>query len=251
VVDDPIAKSQEGWGCRTSPSGLVSAVIPGTDRYHLVRPCFAIPSLPTVMESRNISWAYYMPHASGHGAVWNALATVPSNENAPFWRHLKEESSFIQDAQAGTLPAVSWVVTTPKLDTGPLSYMCVGENHIGQQLNAVMRDPLWKSTVVFLTWDDFGGFYDHMLPPSLNPISLGLRVPDLVISPYVRAHYVDHTTYDFTSIVRYIEDRFGLPHLSSYDLRATSIGRALNLNQRPLAPLVLGERKCPFPPPVR
>ncbi len=115
VVDDPIAKSQEGWECRTSPSGLVSAVIPGTDRYHLVRPCFAIPTLPTVMESRNISWAYYMLHASGHGAAWNASATVPSNENAPFWRHLKEESSFIQDAQAGTLPAASWVRAFPPL----------------------------------------------------------------------------------------------------------------------------------------
>lgn len=242
AADDPIARSQEGWGCRASPAGLVSALIPGTDRYHLVRPCFAIPSLPTELESRHISWAYYMPHASGHGAVWNALATVPSNESDPFWQHLREESTFIQDAQAGTLPAVSWVVTTPKLSTGPLSYMCVGENHIVQQLNAVMGGPLWKSTTVFLTWDDFGGFYDHVLPPSLNPIALGLRVPDVMISPYVRSHFVDHTTYDFTSIVRYIEDRFGLPRLSSYDRHATSIGRALNLGQRPLAPLILPAR---------
>jgi phospholipase C len=249
AADDPIAKTQEGWGCRTSPSGLVSALLPGTERYHLVRPCFAIPSLPTELEKRHISWSYYMPHASGHGAVWNALP--PLKENAPFWKHLREESNFVRDVQAGTLPAVSWVVTTTKLSTGPLSYMCVGENHIVRQVNAVMRAPLWKSTVVFLTWDDFGGFYDHVLPPRVNPISLGLRVPDLVISPYVHHHYVDHTTYDFTSIVRYIEDRFGLPRLSIYDRRATSIGRAINLKQRPLAPLILRELRCPFPPPTR
>jgi phospholipase C len=173
------------------------------------------------------------------------------NENSPFWQHLKEESRFIQDAQAGRLPAVSWVVTTPKLDTGPLSYMCVGENHIVQQVDAIVRGPLWKSTVISLTWDDFGGFYDHILPPSLNAISLGFRVPDIVISPYVRPHFVDHTSYDCTSIVRYIEDRFGLLRLSFYDRRAISIGRALNLKQRPLAPLIVRERNCPFPPPTR
>ncbi len=144
---------------------------------------------------------------------------------------------------------MSWVVTTPKLDTGPLSYMCVGENHIVDQLNAVMRGPEWKSTVVFLTWDDFGGFYDHVPPPSLNAISLCLRVPNLVISPYVRPDHVDHTTYDVTSIVRYIEDRFGLSRLSAYDRRATSIARDLDLKQLPLAPLILRQRSCPFPPP--
>jgi phospholipase C len=249
VDDDPIPNAQHRWGCRAHPSGLVDAVIPGTERYHLVRPCFALRTLPDELQSHHISWAYYMPHASGHGDVWNAIATVPADPHAAYWHHLREESSFIRDVQTGTLPAVSWIVTSPKYSTGPTSYMCVGENHLVQQLNALMRSSLWRSTVVFVTWDDFGGFYDHVVPQSLNDISYGFRVPTLVISPYARPRTVDHTTYDFTSILRFIEDRYHLPRLSQYDRHAASIGRDLNVKQRPLPPLILRQRKCPYPPP--
>ncbi|MDQ2743564.1 MAG: hypothetical protein M3Z66_14905 [Chloroflexota bacterium] len=249
VDDDPIPNANKKWGCRAHPSGLVDAVIPGTERYHLIRPCFPLRTLPDELQSHHISWAYYMPHASGRGVVWNALASVPANPHAAYWRHLRQESSFIRDVQSGRLPAVSWVVTSPKYSTGPTSYMCVGENHLVQQLNALMQSPLWSSTAVFVTWDDFGGFYDHVAPPSFNSISYGPRVPTLVISPFARAHTVDHTTYDFTSILRFIEDRFRLPRLSVYDRHAASIGQDLNIKQRPLPPLVLRRRTCPYPPP--
>lgn len=146
VVDDPVANDRRRWGCRTYPFGTVAAVIPGTDRYHHVRPCFALRTLPDALQSRHISWAYYMPHASRHGAVWNALSSVPVDPQAAYWQHLREESRFIQDVQSGQLPAVSWIVTSPKYDTGPTSYMCVGENHLVQQINAVMQSPLWSST---------------------------------------------------------------------------------------------------------
>jgi phospholipase C len=185
-----------------------------------------------------------MPKPSQDSALWNALS---SPHQATFWQHLRPESSFVADIQSGRLPAVSWVVTSSQYDTGPTALMCSGENHVVQQLNALMQSPLWRSTAVFLTWDDFGGFYDHVRPPRFDAISFGPRVADIVISPYARSGYVDHTTYDFTSILRYIEDKYHLPHLSAFDRHATSIARSFDFGWQPLPPLVLRERPCTSP----
>jgi hypothetical protein len=122
---------------------------------------------------------------------------------------------------------------------------CAGENWTVRELNALMRSPLWDSTVVFLTWDDFGGFYDHVPPPHLNELAYGPRVPTIVISPYARSHFVDHQRYDFASILRFVEDRFHLPRLSAFDRRADSIAADLDTSQAPLPPLVLHTRTCP------
>jgi hypothetical protein len=121
----------------------------------------------------------------------------------------------------------------------------VGENWTVQQLNALMQSSLWSSTAVFLTWDDFGGFYDHVPPPRQDYISYGPRVPTIVISPYARPHFVDHNLYDFASILRYVEDKFGLASVGSYDRVAHSIGDALDPTQQPLPPLILHTRTCP------
>src|SRR5437588_12666747 len=102
-----------------------------------------------------------------------------------------------------------------------------------------MRSPLWSSTAVFVTWDDFGGFYDHVAPPHLDYISYGPRVPSIVISPYARPHFVDHARYDFASILRYIEDKHNLPHLSTYDRTAASIAADLDFTQQSIPPLIL------------
>ncbi len=108
-----------------------------------------------------------------------------------------------------------------------------------------MRSRLWKSTVIVLTWDDFGGFYDHVPPPKLAPFSLGPRVPLLVISPYTRPHLIEHQVMDFRSIVKYVEGSFSLPHVMRYDRHVNSIGAMLNMKQRPLGPEALRPKKCP------
>jgi hypothetical protein len=96
-----------------------------------------------------------------------------------------------------------------------------------------------------LTWDDFGGFYDHVTPPKISSIAYGPRVPMIVISPYARPHTIDHNQYDFGSVVRYIEDTFGLDRLGPYDAAATSIAADIDLDQTPLPPLRLKTRTCP------
>jgi hypothetical protein len=108
-----------------------------------------------------------------------------------------------------------------------------------------MKSPLWDSTLVILTWDDFGGFYDHVPPPRADYLAYGPRVPTIMISPYARKHYVDHTRYDFSSILRYIEDKYHLARLGAYDVNAKSITGSLDFSQAPTPPLQLHTRTCP------
>lgn len=123
--------------------------------------------------------------------------------------------------------------------------MCQGEDWTVQQINAIMRSRFWKSTAIVLTWDDFGGFYDHVAPPVVNNIGFGPRVPTLVISTYARTHAVIHTTYDFSSLIRFTEDVFHLKPLPTYDPSIPSVARMFNFKQRPVAPYLLPSRQCP------
>jgi len=108
-----------------------------------------------------------------------------------------------------------------------------------------MQSKYWKNTAIFLTWDDFGGFYDHVAPPRLDYISLGPRVPSLVLSPYAKPHFVDHAPLDLDSMLKFVEDDFGLPRLTQRDRNAGSMLSSFNFQQTPLVPLVLKPRACP------
>jgi phospholipase C len=102
----------------------------------------------------------------------------------PLWKtNVVRDTTFIKDVQSGHLPQVSWLVTNALESDHPPASICLGENWTVRQINAVMKSRYWKDTAIFLTWDDFGGFYDHVAPPHLDYISLGPRVPTIVISP--------------------------------------------------------------------
>ena len=104
----------------------------------------------------------------------------------------------------------------------------------------------WNSTVIFLAWDDFGGFYDHVAPPSSDFYGLGPRVPLIVISPYAKAGTISHTQYEFASILHFIEKRFGLAPVTQKDANANDLTDAFDFSQNPLPPLVLLTRDCPL-----
>jgi hypothetical protein len=140
---------------------------------------------------------------------------------------------------------MSWIVTSGIQSDHPPASICLGENWSVRVINAIMRSRFWKDTAIFLTWDDFGGFYDHVAPPRLDYISLGPRVPTLIISPYARRHYVDHSQLEFDSFLRFIEEDFGLPSLTERDRQAPSMRSSFDFHQDPIPPLVLPQRACP------
>jgi phospholipase C len=151
--------------------------------------------------------------------------------------------------RAERLREVSWVIPPTGFNDHPGAgtSVCKSENWAVEYINAIMRSRYWKNTAIFMTWDDFGGFYDHVPPPHYDVMGLGPRVPMLIISPYAKKGYVDHTTYELSSVVRFIEDVFDLGRLSERDRRSSNMFGAFDFGRRVEAAtrrLVLELRAC-------
>jgi len=118
------------------------------------------------------------------------------------------QTQFFTDARDGHLPAVSWVIPSGDDSEHPFGTVSGGQNHVTSVINAIMEGPSWKDTAIFLAWDDWGGFYDHVPPPVIGGRQYGIRVPGLVISAYARRGYIDHQTLSFDAYLKFIEDDF-------------------------------------------
>ena len=207
-------------------------------------PCTDVAVLPDRLEAAGLSWKEYL----GENEWVQPLRMVSHVRFSSMYDNVVTPPQFLQDLRTGDLPAVSWLTPPFGLSDHPPTSICAGENWTVQYLNALMQSPEWSSTAVIMTWDDFGGFYDHVSPPHVDLYGLGPRVPAIVISPYARAGAIDHTTYEFASVLRFIETIFDLPPLTSRDANAGDMLDAFDFSQPPLDPLVLQPRTCPAAP---
>src|ERR1700681_3082253 len=238
-------RTNEGiWGCDAGPDELVD-VMDSKGEISKEPPCFDLPTLADRLEAANVSWKYYAPTRGQEGYLWSALDAIKHIRNTSLWTSkVVPDGQFVEDARNGRLPAVSWLVTGVASEHPPYS-TCKGENWTVEQLNAVMEGPDWASTAVFLTWDDFGGFYDHVPPPSVDKFGLGPRVPLLIISPYARKGKVIHTQYEFSSFATLVEKRFSLAPLTERDQKANDMLDSFDFAQQPLPSVILHPRSCP------
>jgi len=245
TVDNPHGQTVRSWGCDAGPSASVRSIAPdGTGTR--VAPCFDFPTLGDEADAAHVSWRYYAPTYGEWGYVWAAYDAIRHIRDGLDWARADiPESRFAGDVKRGQLAAITWLVPDFDQSEHPPASMCQGENWSVNQINAIEASKFWDSTVIVLTWDDFGGFYDHVPPPVFSNIAYGPRVPAIVISPYARAGLVDHGIYDFASVLRFIEDVFHLPRLSAYDRAARSISPMLNFAQTPLKPVILPDARCP------
>ena len=239
------------WGCDSPSTSLVEQQLP-SGQYRYTYPCFNFQTLTDLLDRAHISWKYYAPSKDQPGYKWSALDAVKHVRRGSDWpSNVVNTTQFVRDAAAGTLPAVSWVVPFDAVSDHPdLGNICNGENWTVQQINAVMSNRAeWNHTAIVLTWDEWGGFYDHAPPPrGPNPwIQYGFRVPAIIISPYARRSDVDHTFYTFASLPKLAESLFGLPSLNAADRSAHNLLAAFNFSQPPQAPLVLRPHGCAMP----
>jgi phospholipase C len=198
-----------------------------------------------VLERLRITWAYYAASLPDLGYLFSPLDAFRSIRDTSLWTtRIKDQRSFEGDARAGRLPAFSWVTPTFVQSGHPPFAICTAENWFVSKMNALMAGPDWASTAVFLVWDDFGGFYDHVPPPAVDRFGLGPRVPLLVISPYAKRGYVSHTTYSFESVLKTAEEVFNLSPLTARDRQAHDLLDAFDFAQRPAPPLPLPPRSC-------
>jgi phospholipase C len=215
------------------------------DFWREVRACFNFEVLPDRLEEAGIPWGYYADHTS-----WmNALLAIRHMRFSKHWgTKIVEEENFLQDVAKERLPRVSWLLPGPGFNEHPGGpSVCMGENWTVQVINAIMRSKYWKSTAIFLTWDDFGGFYDHVPPDHKDIMGLGPRVPLLIISPWAKRGYVDSTEYEFSSVLKFIETIYDLGCMTPRDCGASNMMNAFDFSSD-VPPkkrkLILDQRDC-------
>ncbi len=217
-------------GC-TAPAGEIVQLIDPEGSESLTQyPCFEHPTLPDLLDERGISWRYYTPSA---GSIWTGPNAIQHLRSGPAWSNvILPQTQVLNDISNTVLPAVIWVIPSGQASDHP------GNNGSGPSwvvsiVNAIGNSPYWSNTAIFITWDDWGGFYDHVAPPIYNSYEYGFRVPLIVVSPFARAHYVSHVTHDFGSILKFIEKTFNLPSLGYADSRADDLSDCFDFNQAP------------------
>jgi len=189
-------------------------------------PDYAWTDLTYLLHRAHVSWAYYV----GNGVepdteddsmfgpqrrispttpgIWNPLPNFDTVRQDGELSNIQNISRFYVAAKNGSLPAVAWIIPDRVTSEHPTASIGVGQSYVTGLIDAIMQSPDWRSTAIFLAWDDWGGFYDHVPPPTVDRNGYGLRVPALVISPYARRGYIDHQTLSFDAYVKFIEDDF-------------------------------------------
>ncbi len=227
----------KAWGC----DSLDSAYVPVEDsegNVEKVPPCFDFTTEGDLLMRAGIPWAYYSATNMQNGYLWSAYDAVKHiRENSRLWQtHIFPVDNIRQDIENGLLPPVTWVTPRFELSEHPEYSFCHGQNWTVRVVNAIMSSPMWKDTAIFITWDDYGGFYDHVPPPQVDRFGFGIRVPLLVISPYAKEGFIDHTRGEFSSVLRFIEDNWGLSQLTHRDRNADNLSEAFDFTQVPRPP---------------
>jgi phospholipase C len=187
---------------------------------------FAWTDLTHLLHRQGVSWGYYVARASnvrcatdpigcamqgpsvGTTTIWNPLPNFSTVQDNGQLQNVQEVDRFFRAAERGRLPTVSWVVPDDDLSEHPPRSIAVGQAFVTSLVNAVMRGPDWPTSAIFITWDDWGGFYDHVVPPRVDENGYGLRVPGLLVSPWARNGYIDHQTLSFDAYLKLVEDLF-------------------------------------------
>ena len=189
-------------------------------------PHYAWTDLTWLLHKQGVSWAYYVfagaqpdtdddamgtPRRRQRAAtpgIWNPLPYFTTVRQDGELGNIQDLERFYQAVRDGSLPAVAWICPNSRFSEHPPSLVSAGQGYVTGLINALMQGPAWSSTAIFLAWDDWGGFYDHVPPPRVDQNGYGLRVPGLVISPYARKGFIDHQTLSFDAYVKFIEDDF-------------------------------------------
>ena len=257
---------------------------PGNESSHNNRAStpFAWTDITYLLHQHQVSWAYYVANGTdltcttdriacdekahetgtdrGTPAIWNPLPNFSTVQQDGELGNIQTVDHFLQAAKDGSLPAVSWIVPDGPQSEHPPSNIQDGQAYVTRLVNAAMQGPDWSTTAIFVSWDDWGGFYDHVAPPNVDANGYGLRVPGLLISPWAKRGMIDHQTLSFDAYLKLIEDLF----LNGQRLDPSSDGRSdprplvrenvailgdllneFDFSQQPLPSLVLPERPAP------
>lgn len=229
------------WGCSGNPSyDMVKTLTPHRKLGPSQPACFDYQTLGDELDAAHLTWRFYTSKfgspSSDAGSYWSGYQAVKHIYEGPDWKQdvITPQTQFITDVGKGVLKNFTWITPT-----------CVNSDHVNcgggygpswvaSLVNAVGKSKYWKTTAIFVIWDDWGGLYDHVHPPYKGYDGLGFRVPLLIISPYAKKDYVSHVQYETASVLTFAENLWGLPRLAAADKRATSpAGDCFDFTQAP------------------
>jgi phospholipase C len=234
AADNPMTAEQAFTGGCDSPKGsLVLLIDEGGGENHEAYPCFDRPALPDLIEAKSLSWRYYQ--AQPGADLWNGPDAIRHIRNSSdYSRHVvMPPSQIFTDIKNGSLDNVVWVTPTRAASDHAGNTDGSGPSWVASVVNAIGKSKYWNSTAIFVTWDDWGGWYDHVKPPQYNSYELGFRVPLVAISPYAKQGFVSHRQHEFGSILKFTEKAFGLGSLGTTDVRSDDLTDCFNFSQKP------------------
>jgi phospholipase C len=220
-------------GCSAPASAFVVLIDPFGNENQKVFPCLDHPTLMDLLDAQMITWRYYTPSI---GTIWTGPNAIQHLRFGTDWANvIVPQTKVLTDIAKGQLAQVSWVIPDGADSDHPKSNAGTGPAWVASIVNAIGKSPYWENTAIIITWDDWGGWYDHVPPTIYNSYEYGFRVPLIIVSPYSKQAYVSHVTHDFGSILQFIEEVFNLPSLGYADARADDFSDCFELSQTPIS----------------
>lgn len=236
AADNPYNQNggPNGGGCDAPQKVLVETINPQGQLGNAVYPCFERPTLADLLDGQGVAWRYYQMEL-GTG-LWHPFDAIYHIRHGSDYANVVTPSAHVlADITDGLLPQVSWVSPQGSNSDHSGNRHNGGPAWVSSIVNAVGKSKYWNECAIFVTWDDWGGWFDHVPPQVFNSYELGFRVPLIAISPYAKSGYVSHTQYEFGSLLKFVEETYGLGSLNTTDARANSVSDMFNFNQRPRA----------------
>lgn len=246
VSDNPDGRETTNfaWGCDSPPGTTVAVMNQQGKEVPGPFPCFNFPTIADDAIEHGVTWRYYAPGLDDLGNIWSVFDAIRHIRYSPLWGDVvSPETRILRAARRGDLPNITWVVPSAQNSDHPFPEAITGRDlvvhggygpeWVASVVNAIGQGPLWNSTAIFVVWDDWGGWYDHVKPPQLDLMGLGFRVPLIVISPWAKRHYVSHVQHEFGSFLKFEELAFGLPSLHTTDERSDAFADCFDFSQRP------------------
>jgi phospholipase C len=228
-----VTNPNNNTGC-TAPAGeFVKLIDPSGSEAQKAYPCYDHQTLADLLDTAGVSWRYYAPSA---GSIWTGPNAIQHLRFGSDWANdvVLKPAQVLTDIADGQLANVSWVIPTGQESDHPLGNQGLGPSWVASIVNAIGQSQYWDNTVIIITWDDWGGWYDHVPPTIINSYEYGFRVPLIVVSPFARQGYVSHVTHDFGSILHFIEEVYRLPSLGYADALADDLSDCFDFHRHNL-----------------
>ncbi len=193
-------------------------------------------TMADLLDAKGISWRYYAGAFGNktYGFIWSAFDAIKHIRYGSDWTNdvISPDTQVLNDIENGQLAQVTWITPMGRYSDHPSVESGVeGPDWVATITNAIGASKYWDSTVVFITWDDWGGFYDHVPPPQVDAMGLGFRVPVIIVSPYARQGYISHVTHESSGFLKYMEETFDLPSLGTRDVNADDFSDCFDYTQ--------------------